>query len=687
MNYQEIIQLFLDLLYYKAGEPLVHRDYQRTVEVAKDYKSYTTGEGQKEKLQKFFEDTEHPEGQLFTHRLKVSVEDTCYITKQVDNVLKRIERIPPILFKYEISGREDQAKTAELINNWCGYEKTLLEWLTSNFNFWHSDDPNAWWFLDAKPHDPNESVKLSGHVVPAEEVINYEIDCNETKWVLLCQNGYYDGNMYNEETRYILVGPNHIIEAKHIKETEIFYDPTIEQEQFDFDFGKKKPKYRFTVRNRELGFVPACRIGFEPDKLTRGRTYINHWECVKGKFEKLIFLHSEGMVLIQKYLKPIIFQILIGEDDPHPGCDCNMASCLECGPKLIAAAKKAAETINHASSQLVKKIDVPSIQDLLLLLGGNFDLSKMYKEFTPPIELINKNWDAIDREKEVILQTLTGVSSVTMSETLGEEKIKEGNKSDILQSTAGQISFLLKKGIHWAHGFLKAAETSGVTGEVENITIQYPKDFRTLDLDERLMELKLAQPVVSQETFNILEKDYLSSVLETRPNELRKILTWQRLNPLHGKSDQEIAGIIGLGITESGTFDNLDITIGTRIGEVRALLEANEDVERFLSLPFNDQRQLARQYAASLIGFVEEEIVDGSSIVTPIDIEAEAKAKLKGTVGGVQGIIQINSAVARGEMTEESAEALLVEIYGFGDEVAKRLIEVPTNQVANELGR
>ncbi len=69
--------------------------------------------------------------------------------------------------------------------------------------------------------------------------------------------------------------------------------------------------------------------------------------------------------------------------------------------------------------------------------------------------------------------------------------------------------------------------------------------------------------------------------------------------------------------------------------------------------------------------------LDGGLSQTAID----AQAKLKGTVGGVQGIIEINRAVATGEMTELSAEALLVEIYGFAPELAARLIEAPTASV------
>lgn len=56
------------------------------------------------------------------------------------------------------------------------------------------------------------------------------------------------------------------------------------------------------------------------------------------------------------------------------------------------------------------------------------------------------------------------------------------------------------------------------------------------------------------------------------------------------------------------------------------------------------------------------------------DREAEARAQLKGSVGGVQGIIQIQTSVAQGLTSRSSAQALLELIYGFTPEDAIRLL-------------
>lgn len=73
--------------------------------------------------------------------------------------------------------------------------------------------------------------------------------------------------------------------------------------------------------------------------------------------------------------------------------------------------------------------------------------------------------------------------------------------------------------------------------------------------------------------------------------------------------------------------------------------------------------------------------VQGGDINTPVDIEAESKAKLKGTVGGVQGILAIQDSVSKGITDYNSAVALLFEIYGFDDKTARKLLGTPKKQI------
>lgn len=68
--------------------------------------------------------------------------------------------------------------------------------------------------------------------------------------------------------------------------------------------------------------------------------------------------------------------------------------------------------------------------------------------------------------------------------------------------------------------------------------------------------------------------------------------------------------------------------------------------------------------------------------VSPQESQASALAKaqteLKGTVGGLSGIISLNAAVATGQLNREVAVQTLVNYYGYADDIANKLITEPT---------
>jgi hypothetical protein len=121
------------------------------------------------------------------------------------------------------------------------------------------------------------------------------------------------------------------------------------------------------------------------------------------------------------------------------------------------------------------------------------------------------------------------------------------------------------------------------------------------------------------------------------------------------------------------------------INKITNELSKKETPLNFWDMPFNKRDELIQEEVEARLekktittdldlSYIDDG-VSGDEIETHVDVEADAKAKLKGTVGGVQGIISINQAVADGSMTEKSAESLLVEIYGFDQKTAGVLIE------------
>jgi len=81
-----------------------------------------------------------------------------------------------------------------------------------------------------------------------------------------------------------------------------------------------------------------------------------------------------------------------------------------------------------------------------------------------------------------------------------------------------------------------------------------------------------------------------------------------------------------------------------------------------------------RGLVSKMIGLEERELVSQSNDSDVKSLLFDASLNLRGTVGGVQGIILVNQSVARGEISRENAINLLVEIYQYDREIAESLI-------------
>jgi hypothetical protein len=66
-----------------------------------------------------------------------------------------------------------------------------------------------------------------------------------------------------------------------------------------------------------------------------------------------------------------------------------------------------------------------------------------------------------------------------------------------------------------------------------------------------------------------------------------------------------------------------------------------------------------------------------SNTLAPSPETLKAQAALKGSVGGVQGILSIQESVSNGKTSYESGVAILIEIFGFTQDVARSVLGTP----------
>ena len=76
----------------------------------------------------------------------------------------------------------------------------------------------------------------------------------------------------------------------------------------------------------------------------------------------------------------------------------------------------------------------------------------------------------------------------------------------------------------------------------------------------------------------------------------------------------------------------------------------------------------------------ESELVDEAAPQLLDDKTLEAQASLKGSVGGVQALLEIQASYAQGLTTYESAINMLDLIYGYNKDQAVRLLGKPKKE-------
>lgn len=121
--------------------------------------------------------------------------------------------------------------------------------------------------------------------------------------------------------------------------------------------------------------------------------------------------------------------------------------------------------------------------------------------------------------------------------------------------------------------------------------------------------------------------------------------------------------------------DVVDLTLKTYFNDFieRFELENVNIVDYMSNSPFKTKIDSIMN---ELIKYSEEKIaqIAERNVVVKVDIEAEAKAKLRGTVGGIEGIVKIQESVAAGIMSRNAAQSTIEEFFGVTPEVALSML-------------
>jgi hypothetical protein len=117
--------------------------------------------------------------------------------------------------------------------------------------------------------------------------------------------------------------------------------------------------------------------------------------------------------------------------------------------------------------------------------------------------------------------------------------------------------------------------------------------------------------------------------------------------------------------------------------DLKTKSEAKRTAITNLSLLLQDKQITQSEYRFELqkLGFGDGKEIPPPADDNQSDVETlAAQAQLRGSVGGVQGILNIQASVAAGTSTRESALGILTVVYGFTPEQASEILGQPSQQ-------
>lgn len=645
-----------------------HKFYDESVKISKSLKNHSKGKFPEELIEIARPNETDQEKQ---YRKNVFTPVTKTYFSKVVTTLSKMERAEDWSVKFpEEKGLAKTHSFEKYVCNNYPYFDSLLNWFFSFQLNNNCDDPNGviavFPLPKVNPLDDSEILRPFTTFFPSKKVIDFKEDAyavliSEEKSVL-------NGQTENSASGIIY----------YMFDTDSWCKCVQVGDIKDFTF-------TYTIAPHNIGYLPCLKAGGIVEEFKGGEKLYDSFvgDCVpfwdEGlrrysdlQVQMVLHVHSEKWEIEDTPCKTCneSGRIFIGHGD-----DRHSSICGSCGGSGTKSTRSpfGVKTIKPATkSSATDSTPIP----------------------TPPMGYIQKpigDTEFIDKQVRQCIEN--GLAAINMEFLMFEPEVNSGVAKSldrqevnaffymvtrfVIHNNLTPIYYLIAK---WMYSEQMSDE------EIMKIlpVINVPTDFDILSEDiiaARLQSAKTAKldPTLITE----LEIEYAKKEFGDNSNQVLLLESKAKIDPLPGIDGDEKMTILS---NKGTTLEKYIISSNLTAFMNRAV---SED-EQFLQLPYEVQYEVLKSYSnevqgiqiSSVVPLVDNEgqLMNGSDINTPLDIEAEAKARLKGSVGGVQGILQIQASVASGITSLESAIVLLQEIYGFDPAISKRMLGKPKAQ-------
>lgn len=507
-----------------------HKNYFRTVEKADEYKTYVTGEGIDERLERL---TTRESEEDFSLRKEITVNITDSVTSSLIDPQYKLSRSNSI--EKELFYTDDSEKKLEELKTvigkfWEG-DKSVEDYMSSSWIELNNLDPNAFVVIDWKTNKKNERIRPYPVEYTSDQVYHFNKKNGILQWI--CLHRMEDGAdpemyLFYGQDFTIVFSRKETVEWKNYKADIQFYKEfpvgdyegvvaTIKNEDDFFDVKVLRP--------HNLGFVPGFFAGFVKDLYTR-ESYLAPIHKAYPYLRKIVKINSELDITMSKHA----FQQKVQYAAPCPECSGN-GTLVEGGVCGYCGGHGTDPKETHESGLDVMRVPRPrDAQDL-------FDLSKLIHYVPADVKIPKFQYETLAAE---IKKAREAVYNSNVYENKQVEETAYAKNVD-LQNVYDAL-WPMAKAYERVYNFIIDA-VSKITDLDKNLShnLSFRKDFKMKTLSDLYNDLALlgqsdAEEFVKKE----VEEDIAQILYEDDERELLKFHTQRHFFPFNGKARDDI---------------------------------------------------------------------------------------------------------------------------------------------------
>ena len=515
-----------------------HADYQRTVDLAKEYKAHVSGVGIDDYLKRF---AKREDEEMFEQRKRLTNSISQSVASSLQKPFYKVARNKNVKKKFTLKGDKTREEIVQkMISGFYGTNelntKGLDFWLKNRFIELTFTDPNAFVVIEweAKPENvPLEPYPYEVNSIDAYDyiykhgVLNELFTRQSETIIYLDKDGAEKEKVVDAFTLYEIGSSLKVVEycPKYFEAKGIVIDETRQ-----VTFVENEIHFIATYNETNLDFIPAFRVGYIRDTATDGRTFVNPFESAMPYFRKALKAVSELDLSITLHTFPQKLQYVTKcKGKGTKKCNNGMVS----GTQTVCSECKGSGLQIHTSGQDAIYFPLPDTPDEM------FDLDKILVYKQPPIDLI-KFQDEYVRN----LKKDAHLSVYNSNMFLAEDPQFAKTATEVNTNTQGIFDTLFpyteKFSEVWKTAVKVFVRLSGFLTDFELIHI-FPTDIEIKTVAVLMAELKLANESEAPSYFrDAILQEIANQVYEGDELGREKHFTRHKFFPFSGKTETEI---------------------------------------------------------------------------------------------------------------------------------------------------